>query len=113
MECRYGHLVSGLNGTAKTDEQTVGAQLYAMFMPAAVSKRDYAKYVRYCSNWTYLAAHLAIGVSIQELGMLLYIELHGRNRPNMVNRLVGALGARMRDEFRGEVGLRHPSGPKE
>lgn len=70
-----------------------------------------AKYKRYGTNWTYLAAHLAIGLDIQELGILLRIELDGQNRQSIVSRLVGALGVRIRDEFRGEVARKHPIGP--
>ena len=103
----------GLIDTKKTDDYvSFGMALYKQFIPAKVTKAQMLKYSRYGTNWTYLAAHLAMGLEIQELGILLRIELDGQNRPNIVNRLVGALGVRIRDEFRNEVALRHPFGPK-
>ena len=86
--------------------------MYALFVPEEVTKTQLTKYKRYGTNWTYLAAHLAMGLSMQELGILLRIELDGQNRQSIVSRLVGALGVRIRDEFRGEVACRHPFEPR-
>ena len=103
---------TGPTDIRKTDPYTsFGVSLYEQFIPAEVTKMQLAKYKRYGTNWTYLAAHLAMGLSMQELGILLRIELDGQNRQSIVSRLVGALGVRIRDEFRGEVARRHPSEP--
>ena len=88
-----------LPGTTVTDTARIEA-LVRLYIPETVTEQEWAKYVSYGSNWTYLAAHLARGLSTEELGILLYIEKRGRNRPNMIYRLIGALMSRIRDEFR-------------
>lgn len=106
VTCQSGHKASHSTpaDTGHTDtKKTNGQQLYNMYVPETVSAMQRAKYAQYGSNWTYLAAHMAMGLSDQELGILLRLELDGRNRQSIVSRLIGAIGARMRDDFRQEV----------
>ena len=110
QDCPSEHKDSIQSDTAKTDG--LGAWLYDTLVPKQVSMQENFKYVSWGSNWTYLAAHLSFGVTTKELGILLFIELRDRKREPIINRLVGALGTRIRDELRQEVARRHSPEPK-
>ena len=82
--------------TVKTD---VGQFLWERLVPAEVPKEKYGTYARYSANWTYLAVKFAQGVTLEELGIMLRIELDRKRRDFIIGRLVSRMGMMLRDEL--------------
>jgi hypothetical protein len=68
-----------------------------------LTREEVIRYGRISSNWTYLAAWMAGPITIDEIGIVLHIELAGRCRGNIINRLIGRLGSMLRGLVRDEV----------
>lgn len=78
--------------------------LIELFVPDKVSDEDRVKYSRQISNWTYLSTYLSMAKPGHEtVGKLIRIELDGRNRRDIVERLSSRLASSIRDIFKAEV----------
>ena len=78
--------------------------LIEIFVPNTVSEADRTKYNRQISNWTYLSTYLSMAKPDHVvLGKLIRIELDGRNRRDIIDRLASRLTSSMRDILKTEV----------
>lgn len=86
--------------------------LILQFLPDEVDEEVRIKYARSMSNWTYLSTFLcASDPPAETLGMLLRIELDGKNRTDIVDRLVTRLASRVREQLKKEAMAIHERGP--
>lgn len=60
-------------------------------IPEELTRNQRRQYSRVGANWTYLASFLASGVTKEELGILLKLELEGKRRDFIITRLLGKL----------------------
>lgn len=78
--------------------------LIELFVPPTVADEDRARYSRQISNWTYLSTYLSMAKPDHiVLGKLIRIELDGRNRRDIIDRLASRLTSSMRDILKAEV----------
>ena len=74
------------------------------FIPQSVSQDDKNMYSRVMSNWTYLSTYMCTNPpSIQTLGKLIFIELHGKKRKDILDRLVARLGTQVRQQLKQDL----------
>lgn len=82
--------------------------LIELFVPKSVSTADRIKYSRPISNWTYLSTYLSMAKPGHEIvGKLIRIELDGRNRRDIIDRLSSRLASIMRDILKQEAADEH------
>lgn len=75
-----------------------------LYVPAMASSEDKTKYGRVMSNWTYLSTYLcASDPSAEVVGTLIRIELDGKSRKAILDRLVARLGSCVRLQLKKEL----------
>ena len=75
------------------------------FIPNSVDSETRGKYARVMSNWSYLSAYLASNdPDAETIGKLIRIELDGKHRQDIVDRLRGRLSTAIGNILRAEVG---------
>jgi len=72
-------------------------------MPKKLSDEQRRIYSRYSSNWAYLSNCLTNGASREEVGIMLKIEIEGKKRDHIINRLLGRLATMYRQEIKKEL----------
>lgn len=78
--------------------------LLEQYVPGVVVQEVKNRYSRIISNWTYLSAYLSMeDPGPDELGVIIRCELEGRNRIDILNRLVGRLGSNLRRQLKVEI----------
>ena len=76
-----------------------------IFIPCKVGSEARGKYARIMSNWSYLSAYLAANdPDAETIGKLIRIELDGKHRQDIVDRLRGRLSTTIGNILRAEVG---------
>ena len=74
------------------------------FIPQTVSQDDRLTYSRVMANWTYLSTYMCANQpSIEVLGKLIFIELTGKNRKDILDRLVARLGTHVRQQLKQDL----------
>lgn len=58
---------------------------------------------KHVANWTYLSSYLSRGVTREEVGIMIAIELGYKNRDHIVQRLVGKLSSMYKDYLQEEL----------
>ena len=75
-----------------------------LYVPVTVSSEDKSKYGRVMSNWTYLSTYLcASNPDAQVVGTLIRVELDGKSRKPILDRLVARLGSCVRLQLKKEL----------
>lgn len=78
--------------------------LLDQYVPDIVVQEVKNRYSKIISNWTYLSAYLSMeDPGADELGVIIRCELDGRNRIDILNRLVGRLGSNLRRQLKVEI----------
>lgn len=87
--------------------------LLAQFIPAEVSEVDKNKYKRIMANWTYLSTFMCATSPDEEvIGTLLYLELNGKNRKDILERLVSRLTSCVRQRLKQELAELYERSPR-
>ena len=82
--------------------------LIKQFVPDSVSDKDKDTYSRVMSNWSYLSSYLAMRNPNREVvGILLRIELDGKNRLDIIERLTSRLVSCIRVQIKQEAEQLH------
>lgn len=67
-------------------------------------KHSLTKYTRAIANWTYLGTWLATNdVTFEDLGIFLRLELDGKRRDFIINRLAGRVHSMLRERINSEL----------
>lgn len=78
--------------------------LIKQFIPDTVEEVNRLKYARSLSNWTYLSAYLSINdPSTESIGALIRMELDGKNRRDIIDRLASRLVSNLRGQLKREA----------
>lgn len=78
--------------------------LFDSFVPRKASTIHEYTYARIMQNWTYLSSYLTFNKpDARTVGILLRLELDGKKRKDIINRLAARLGSQIRDILKQEV----------
>ena len=78
--------------------------LLERFVPNTVTHEDKTKYARIMSNWTYLSTYMCVNnPDTPTLGLLIRIELNGKKRKDILDRLVARLTSCLRQQLKQEM----------
>lgn len=78
--------------------------LLKQFVPDTVTNEDKTKYTRVMSNWTYLSTYMCVSnPDISTLGLLIRIELNGKRRKDILDRLVARLTSGIRLQLKHDM----------
>jgi hypothetical protein len=67
--------------------------------PVEVSDKDHQRLSIYLRNWQRLHEMMLIGVNAEDLRRMVIMELIGRRRKGIINRLLGRLSKLIRKEY--------------
>ena len=82
-----------------------------LYVPVTVSSEDKSKYGRVMSNWTYLSAYMCVNdPQAETIGLLIRLELNGRKRKDILDRLVSRLTSCIRQQLKQEMLVMHERG---
>ena len=85
--------------------------LLEQFVPDTVTNEDRTKYARVMSNWTYLSTYMCVNnPDTPTLGLLIRIELNGKRRKDILDRLVARLTSCLRQQLKQEMLVMHERG---
>lgn len=85
--------------------------LLEQFVPKTATNEDRAKYGRTMSNWTYLSAYMCVNdPQAETIGLLIRLELNGRKRKDILDRLVSRLTSCIRQQLKQEMLVMHERG---
>lgn len=80
--------------------------LLKQFVPDTVTNEDKTKYARVMSNWTYLSTYMCVNnPDTPTLGLLIRIELNGKKRKDILDRLVARLTSGLRQQLKQEMAV--------
>lgn len=78
--------------------------LLEQFVPKMASNEDRTKYGRIMSNWTYLSTYMCVNdPQAETIGLLIRLELNGRKRKDILDRLVSRLTSCVRQQLKQEI----------
>ena len=78
--------------------------LLEQFIPDTVTNEDRTKYARAMSNWTYLSTYMCVNdPDTPTLGLLIRIELNGKRRKDILDRLVARLASCIRSQLKHDM----------
>ena len=78
--------------------------LLEQFVPDTVTNEDRTKYARVMSNWTYLSTYMCVNnPDTPTLGLLIRIELNGKRRKDILDRLVARLTSCIRSQLKHDM----------
>lgn len=78
--------------------------LLEQFVPRTASNEDRTKYGRIMSNWTYLSTYMCVNdPQVETIGLLIRLELNGRRRKDILDRLVSRLTSCVRQQLKREI----------
>lgn len=91
-----------------TKKQKLNNSLLAQFVPDDIIPEDQTKYRRILANWTYLSTFMCVTSPTTEvLGVLIKMELMGKNRKDILERLVSRLTSNIRQQLKQDLAELH------
>lgn len=78
--------------------------MLTQLIPKTVSQEDKATYSRVMANWTYLSTYMcANNPTLELVGKFICIELNGKKRKDILDRLTARLGSLVRQQLKQDM----------